>query len=98
MPTGSPYGSLVAAAKTSIAGTRAAMPDVPAREVWIKADAGNAGTVYFGDVTVTSAGGGNVFTQLKAGDGIVLQITNVNLLGYCVGSAATQIFYTGVLK
>src|SRR5436190_9565565 len=94
------YGSAVGHPKQTVGTTRQTLlgsgNDVAAREVWITADSANTGSIFLGDVTVTSAGAGNVFTKLVAGAGIVLQVTNTNDL-YAVGSASGQVFYVGSL-
>jgi hypothetical protein len=100
MPSTYIYGSASPKPKQTVGTTRQTLlgsgNDVAAHEVWITADDANSGKIFIGDVTVTNTGGGNVFTKLQAGGGIVMQIGNTNEL-YAVGTASGQVYYVGVL-
>jgi hypothetical protein len=65
--------------------------------VWITADDANTGKLYVGDNSVTSTGGGNVFTKLQAGQIAVMQLSSTSLLNV-VGTAASQTYYVGILE
>jgi len=100
MPDSYIYGTATAKPKQTVGTTRQTLlgsgSDVSAKEVWITADDGNSGKIYLGDVTVTNTGGGNVFTKLQAGGGVVMQVGNTNEL-YAVGTASGQVYYVGVM-
>jgi hypothetical protein len=102
--TFSPQTAIVQGATRTRLGTAAAVgtsgsdaaSSLACRELWISADAGNSGSVYVGDVTVTTAGAGHVLYKLAAGGTLVMQVANANL-DYIDGSAASQTVYWGVL-
>jgi hypothetical protein len=102
--TFSPQTAIVQGATRTRLGTGAAVgtsgsdaaSSLACRELWISADSGNSGGVYVGDVTVTTAGAGHVLCKLAAGAGVVIQVSNANLV-YIVGTAASQTAYWGVL-
>ena len=86
-----PYGTVTGSGLVSLADTNAhQVASNAAREVWITADPGNAGTVWVGtDNSVTSTGGGTAFIKLAAGSTMVAQVKNSNLFWVCA-SGATQ--------
>lgn len=94
MPSGFVAESFKPQAKVTVGTTRAQLSDVSAQEIFISADSANSGSVYIGDNTVTSTGGGNCLCKLTAGSGITVQAKNANLF-YVVGSAAGQVVYWG---
>lgn len=69
---------------------------VTAKTVFLKADSANTSVVYIGDSTVTSTGGGNVFAQLLAGDGVSLDVASTSGI-YVVAASGTQKIYVGVM-
>lgn len=69
---------------------------VTSKTVFIKAAAANTQVVYIGDVTVTSAGGGNVQAELMAGDGMSMDVSSTGSL-YGVSASGTQAIYVGVM-
>ena len=96
MPTYVPYGTFSPQTKITVGTTAVQLPTVSAREVWITTDDANSGKLFIGDSTVTNTGGGKVFTKIGAGQGVVMQLTQSNLV-WVVGSAAGQVVYVGVL-
>ena len=59
----------------------------------IKADAGNSSTVWVGPSTVTAGAAADTSGfPLSAGDGVFLQLTNINLV-YAIASADNQKVY-----
>ena len=100
MPSTYIYGTVTGSPKQTVGTTRQTLlgtADRAAREVWITVDDANSGKLYLGDNTVTSTGGGNVFTKLGAGQGVVMQVGNTDDL-YVVGTAASQVYYVGTLS
>lgn len=100
MPSTYIYGSALGNPKQTVGTTRQTLlgaADRSSREVWITVDDANSGKLFLGDNTVTSSGGGNVFAKLQAGSTAVVQIGYTGEL-YAVGSAASQVYYVGVLE
>lgn len=97
MPSTYVHGTQSSQAKITVGTSATQLPSVRAREIWVTTDDANTGKVFVGDSTVTSTGGGNVFTKLQANQTMVVQANNPALF-YIVGSAASQVVYVGVLS
>ncbi len=100
MPSTYIFSTVIGFPKQTVGTTRQTLlgtSDRSSKEVWITVDDANSGKVFLGDNTVTNSGGGNVFAKLQAGATAVIQIANTNDLNI-VGSAASQVYYVGVLE
>jgi hypothetical protein len=91
------YSTLKPQAKITVGTTATQLPTVSGSKIIITLDDANSGKIFFGDATVTTAGAGNVFLKLGAASNpIILPIGQANLL-WAVGSAASQVFYVGMI-
>ena len=70
-------------------GTRVQLPANTCGCVIVKASAANAGTIYFGNNTVTAATG----FELLAGDSIAVDITNTNLIWLDASTAGSIVTF-----
>jgi hypothetical protein len=75
--------------------TRTQLANTGTRTVWLRAKKTNTAEIYIGDVTVTSAPGGNIVMDLQPGEGIFFDITNPSLL-YAVSAAAQTLYVAGM--
>lgn len=81
-----PANTLTPQTQLTCSTTAAAFPSVTARSVFVQ-NLDASITVYLGDSSVTSAGGGKVFCMLTAGSGTWVDIRNTSLLGYYVSAS-----------
>lgn len=90
-----PYSTSSPQTAISATTTRAQLPSLGSREVWISNSPSSAGIIYVGDVTVTSTGGGKVHGFVAVGGVMVVQVSNPNL--FYIVAASTATVFVGVL-
>lgn len=95
MPVISPSGTITMHT-TITTGAKAQLPSGAGRTVFIRAAKANTATVWLGDSTVTTSGGGKVFCDLQPGEMLILDIGNTNLL--YSASAASQTLYVSSME
>jgi hypothetical protein len=95
MPVISPAGTITMQT-TITTGARAQLPSVAARSILLRAAKANTNTVWIGDSTVTTTGGGKVMLDLQPGEALFLDIGNANLL--YSASAASQTLYVSSME
>lgn len=99
LPAAAPTTTVALPQPRVLAGTtRAAITASPVagRTVFLKAAADNADTILVGDVSVTSAGGGQVLLELAPGEGVSLDILTTGGL-YAVSPTNNQSLFVGVI-
>ena len=77
--------SIVRAGQQAVTASAAALPNVQAKAVLVKASDSNVIPIYIGDSTVTIPGGANAGLSLAPGDGVPIPVDNVNRI-YVVAS------------
>ena len=91
------YSTLRPQVKITVGTSAVQFPTAQGSKILITIDDANSGKVFFGDSTVTTTGGGNVLTKMGATAlPLILPIGQANLI-WCVGSAASQIVYVGMI-
>jgi hypothetical protein len=95
MPVVASNGTLKFSAAIATSSTRTQLPNQGTRTVMLSAKKTNSAEIYLGDVTVTSAPGGNIIKDLNAGETVFLDITNPSLI-YAVSAAAQTLYVLGM--